>query len=177
MKTTMQHINAFLANGPAMLLILAFLSASALAMALIAEFLFGLAPCNLCIIQRWPFVIIVTLGLTGYLLGRTKPSVTIFCIASSCLTFFANTGVAFYHSGVERKWWPSFLEGCAVPDLSAEGSVEALIAQIESAPIVRCDEIPWADPLFGLSMANYNVVFCLALGLLSAVTTWHLLRR
>lgn len=177
MKDSLRHVNTLLANGPVMLLVLACLSASALAMALIAEFLFGLAPCNLCIIQRWPFAMIVAFGIIGHILGRSKPPIAVFCTASCCLALFANAAVAFYHSGVERKWWPSFLEGCAVPDLSAEGSVEALIAQIESAPIVRCDDIPWADPLFGLSMANYNVAFCLGLGVLCTITTWRLIRH
>ncbi|MBP9050734.1 MAG: disulfide bond formation protein B, partial [Alphaproteobacteria bacterium] len=54
------------------------------------------------------------------------------------------------------------LEGCSAPDMS--GSVEELIRRIQEVSVVRCDEIPWS--LFGLSMANYNVVMCLGLGVL-----------
>jgi len=42
------------------------------------------------------------------------------------------------------------------------GSIEDLMARIQSTDVTRCDEIPW--DLFGLSMANYNVMMCLGLG-------------
>lgn len=77
------------------------------------------------------------------------------------LTFSANAVIAAYHTGVERKWWKSFLEGCSTPDLS--GSIDDLMARIQAAPVTTCDAIPWVDPILGLSMANYNVLFCAAL--------------
>ncbi len=35
---------------------------------------------------------------------------------------------------------------------------------------VRCDEIPWADPILNLSMANYNVIFCLGLAVMAFIS-------
>ena len=176
MRSFIHCIDNLMSNSRHILLLCTYVSACALASAFVAEYVFGLAPCNLCIIQRWPFVVVIALGLTGYAFGRFHTGLTLFTLASCSITLFANAAVAFYHSGVERKWWSSFLEGCAVPDLSAEGSVEALIAQIESSPIARCDEIPWADPILGLSMANYNVALCLGLATLSTVALWRLLK-
>lgn len=154
-------------------LIMAAISAAALGMALISQYIFGLAPCILCIIQRYPYGIIIALGILGFALScKSKKTVSVI-MGLIGVTYIANSVIAFYHTGVEQKWWPSHLEGCAVPDLGADPN--NILAAIESAAPVRCDEIPWADPILGLSMANYNVIFCLGLGiiaLLSARLIW-----
>ncbi len=135
-------------------------SVFSLASALTAELLFGLEPCILCIYQRIPFVVAIILGVTGLLLRKNKQAAMLVIFLCSP-TFLANSAIAFYHSGVERHWWRSFFEGCAVPDLS--GDAQSLLENILSAPTARCDEIPWADPMLGLSMANYNVILCFGL--------------
>ncbi len=148
-----------------MFLLMALFSALSLIMAFIAQYVFDLQPCNLCIIQRWPFVIVIALGLIGFFLsGNNKIAMSIMSLIG--ITFISNSVIAFYHSGVEHKWWKSFLEGCNVPKL--EGSADEILAKIQGiTKAVRCDDIPWADPIFGLSMANYNVAFCLGLGILA----------
>ena len=129
------------------------ISASALAAVFISQYGFGLHPCHLCIYQRWPFAVLIALGLFGYFTPKfTKP-----VIGLSALTFLTNAGIALYHSGVERKWWAG-LEGCSTPDMS--GSIEDLMRRIEQTAVTRCDEIAWQ--MFGLSMANYNTMLCAA---------------
>ena len=145
-----------------MLFFFAAISAAALGMAYIAQFGFGLHPCILCLYQRVPFWAIIALGVLGAAWNNYPRA---FSGAISAL-FAANTVIAFYHTGVEQKWWRSFLEGCSTPDLS--GSIDDLMARIESAPVTTCDAIPWADPVLGLSMANWNVVFCGVLAVLAA---------
>lgn len=137
-------------------LAVALISLLSLAAAITAQFGFGLKPCALCLYQRIPFSINVILGLLGaVLVAHTRAF-----IALSGLSFLANSGIAFYHSGVERKWWAG-LEGCSTPDMS--GSIEDLMARIQNTDVTRCDEIPWE--MFGLSMANYNALMCLGLGI------------
>ena len=131
---------------------IAAVAVSALAFVLIGEYGFGLHPCHLCIYQRWPFAVLIVLGLLGYF----NRYFTIPVIALSGLTFLTNAGIALYHSGVERKWWAG-LEGCSTPDMS--GSIEELMKRIQETAVTRCDEIAWQ--MFGLSMANYNVILCL----------------
>ena len=131
------------------------ISAASLVAALIAQFGFGLLPCYLCLLQRGPFGLNIILGLFGAFATRFRALM----ICTSGGIFLINAAIAFYHSGVERKWWMG-LEGCSVPDMS--GSVEELINRIQNTSVVRCDEIPWS--LFGLSMANYNVALCFGLG-------------
>lgn len=134
-----------------------FVSIFALIGALTAQYGFDLRPCILCLIQRGPFVLAICLGLLAYFWERARLTL----IALSGVTFLINSGIAFFHSGVERKWWVG-LTGCTTPDMS--GSIEELMKRIEETDVVRCDEIPWS--FLGLSMANYNVFFCLGLGVL-----------
>lgn len=144
-----------------------------LGMAFAAEAFFGLEPCRLCVTQRYPFAI----GAAGSLLGLIlrKGGATFHAGLSGVLSlnFLANAGIAFYHTGVERKWWPSD-ELCRLPPIK-DG--QSFIENILSAPMGRCDEIPWADPLLGLSMANYNVVLCLGLAVLCALGAVTALKR
>lgn len=146
--------------------VVAVISALSLGAAFVAQYVFGLAPCVLCIYQRWPFAVAIGLAGAGYL-GWKKARITIAAAGLLALTFAVNAALAFYHSGVERKWWISIFEGCSAPDLS--GSPEELMARIMNTPAARCDEIPWADPLLGLSMANYNVALCAGLVLLCLI--------
>lgn len=138
-------------------------AAAALIAALIAQFAFGLAPCELCIYQRWPFGLVIVLGLFGMAIHKgAMPALARLTVAMTCLTYLANAAIAMFHTGVERHWWEG-LEGCTA-DLT--GSIDDLMARIASTPAAKCDEIPWADPILGLSMANYNVIFCAVAGLL-----------
>ena len=166
----MTLISKLLSNQKLVTFGLVFICAAALGMALIAEYVFGLAPCNLCIIQRWPYGIVIGLGLLGFLLSCRYSRGVVVTLILSGLALLFNSVTAFYHSGVELKWWPSFLEGCSVPELDPND----ILASIEAAPLVRCDEIPWADPILGLSMANYNVVFCLGLAVIAFISAYKI---
>ena len=130
---------------------IALVAMGALASVFIGQYGFGLHPCHLCVYQRWPFAVLIVLGLLGYFNKYFQIPV----IVLSALTFLTNAGIALYHSGVERKWWAG-LEGCSTPDMS--GSIEDLMKRIQETAVTRCDEIAWQ--MFGLSLANYNVILC-----------------
>ncbi|MCW8835577.1 MAG: disulfide bond formation protein B [Rhodospirillales bacterium] len=140
------------------------LCGGALVTAYVAEYGFGLDPCVLCLYQRIPYAIAgaiagaaLALGLRGPILGK----VMILC----ALCFVGESGLAFYHVGVEQHWWQGTAAcgGAIGTGLSAAELKAALLA----APPIRCDEIAWK--VFGLSITVYNVavgaamtVFCLA---------------
>lgn len=135
----------------------ALMSALALAAAYTGELVFDLEPCVLCLYQRVPFAIVIALAIIGILAPQmAKPAIIL-----SGVAFLANSAIAFYHTGVEQKWWQSAVEGCAVPVF--DESPKTLLDTIMSAPAKPCNEIAWADPLLGLSMANWNIVFCLGM--------------
>lgn len=148
------------------------IAALALISAFSAEAFFGLEPCPLCIYQRWPFAIVILLGLLGLAGRKYKPVMGSLAVAGSAIAMLANSGIAFYHTGVEQKWWLSAVEGCAVPNFG--DTPQSILENILSAPTARCDEIAWQDPILGLSMANYNIVLCLGLAVFCGL---HLLVR
>ncbi len=121
-----------------------------LGMALFAQYHGGAHPCPLCIYQRWPYAIVVLLGIISLL----RPTFARWILGAVTLAFLTNVGIAIYHTGVEQYWWASGTCG----GLNVSGSVDDVLARIQSAPVTRCDEVTWR--LLGLSMANWNVVIC-----------------
>lgn len=142
-------------------------STALLLAALAFQYLGGLAPCPLCLWQRWPHAVAAVLSLLGItLLWRVH---TVVRIAGGA-TMLASAGLAAYHGGIERGWWdgPSACSGPASLDMPTD----QLLDRIMATPLVRCDEIPWT--LLGLSMANWN--FLASLGL-AALWLWTPTRR
>ncbi len=128
-------------------------SAALLAGALAFQHFGGMAPCKLCLWQRWPHAAAVFLGLVALVLpGRVLPMLG----AGAALT---TAGIGFYHTGIERAWWqgPTTCTSGPISGISSE----ELLNQILAAPIVRCDEVAWS--MAGLSMASWNAVLSLAL--------------
>lgn len=175
MKALMNYLDPVISSPAATGFTLAAASAGALSMAFIAEKVYGLDPCILCLYQRAPYAIAIFLGIVAVWAANLLPRLAPWALGVLGLVFSANIMIAAYHTGVERGWWKSFLEGCAVPSL--EGNITDVLAQIEArtdAP--RCDEIPWADPILGLSMANYNILFCAllaAIAFTAAARAWR----
>ncbi len=117
------------------------------------QYLGGLAPCKLCLWQRWPHGAAVLAGAVGFFL----PAVLIARLGAAAVATSGAIGV--YHTGVERGWW----EG---PTTCTSGGVsgltpEALMEQILAAPLIRCDEVAWQ--MASLSMASWNAVASFAL--------------
>lgn len=114
------------------------------------QYLGGLAPCKLCLWQRWPHGAAI---LIGALALATRGPVLPYLGALAAL---ATSGIGLYHTGVERKWWagPSSCtgDGGALSGLSG-GDLLDFGAQTN---IVMCDVVPWE--MFGLSMASYNAI-------------------
>lgn len=112
----------------------------------------GMAPCKLCIWQRYPHAIALALGVVAFFLPLR------ILAALGALAALSTAAVGAYHVGVEQGWWlgPSTCSSAPVGSLSTDDLME----QIMSAPLVRCDEIPWE--MFGISMAGWNVVASLA---------------
>ena len=134
-------------------------SAALLLGALAFQYLGGLAPCPLCIWQRWPHGIAIALAVLGAtILWRYHRLVA----ALGALAMLAGAGIAVFHTGVERAWWKG-LDTCSAPDISG-ASAEALLDQIMNAPLIRCDEVAWE--FLSLSMASWNALLSLGLAVL-----------
>jgi disulfide bond formation protein DsbB len=151
------------------LIFLALLAASAviLGSAFAFQFIGGLQPCELCLWQRYPYAI--TIGLAGVGIGLSRAGVErrllAILVALCGLTFLIGAGIAVFHVGVEQKWWEG--TSACVGSLTGAASAEDLRQRLLGAPVVRCDAPAWT--LFGISMAGYNALLSLALGVASLV--------
>lgn len=124
-------------------------SVALLAGALAFQYLGGLAPCTLCIWQRWPHLAAVVIGLAALALpGRVLPVL-------GAVAALATAGVGAFHVGVEQGWWQG-LASCSAGSIAGLSVDDLLNPNVAVAAPVRCDEIPWS--MAGLSMAGWNMV-------------------
>ena len=128
-------------------------SAALLLGALAFQYLGGIAPCHLCLLQRWPHVAAIVIGLL-ILAWPRRPLALL-----GALVVLIGAGIAIYHVGVEQTWWagPS---SCTAPEPTTQSSGQ-LLDQILATPVVLCDQIAWS--LWGISMAGWNAIFSLVL--------------
>lgn len=143
-------------------------SALALIGAYTAQYGFGLLPCELCLWQRPAFYAVTGLALLGLFLK--KPKLRRILLGLAGVILLANAGLAFYHTGVEQKWWQGPGE-CTSDSLQAGLSLDELRAKILATPLIRCDEPAWE--FHGLTMASVNVIFCLTLSLFAFYAVAH----
>ncbi|TYO90807.1 disulfide bond formation protein B [Oceanicella actignis] len=132
-------------------------SAALLAGAFGFQHLGGLAPCELCIWQRWPHAAAIALGAAALALGARA-----WLCAAGALSMAAGAAIAFYHTGVERGWWQGPQTCSGGPDGAL--NTDELLRQIMAAPVVRCNEVAWE--FLGLSMASWNGLASAGLALL-----------
>jgi disulfide bond formation protein DsbB len=117
------------------------------------QYMGGLAPCEMCIWQRWPHAAAIWLGLGAGMLGSSRilPRELVRTLAFVAVIAIAVTGaIGVFHAGVEWKFWPG------PPACTGFGYVPGVSDNFQ---IVRCDEAQWR--LFGISLAGFNAIFSL----------------
>lgn len=129
-------------------------SAALLAGAFAFQHVGGLAPCQLCLWQRWPHAAAVVIGAVALIFGWR---VLAWAGAAAALT---SAGIGLFHVGVEQKWWEG-LASCTASSLNGISTADLLNPDVVVAAPVRCDEIAWA--MAGISMAGWNVILSLVL--------------
>ncbi|RMA42434.1 disulfide bond formation protein B [Rhodophyticola porphyridii] len=119
----------------------------------------GLAPCAMCLWQRWPHAAAIAIAAVG----AAVPAAAIAVLGG--LSMVVNAGIALFHTGVERDWWegPQSCTGAAGQDLGAM-SASDLLATDTGPRIVLCDEVAWE--MLGLSMASWNGLASVALAMI-----------
>ena len=134
--------------------------------ALVFEHVFGLRPCPLCLVQRYPYYAAMPVALAVAVVSR--PALARAGLALLALIFLVSAGLGAYHAGVEWGWWqgPSDCAGAPVP---APGAVGDFLSQLETTRVVSCTEAAWR--FLGLSLAGWNVLISLALAAFAGVSS------
>lgn len=141
----------------------------ALLFALTMEFALRVLPCELCLWQRVPYASVAVLSLLCLFWKPLGNKGVALVLGLCAVIYLAGMGTAFYHSGVERHWWTG-LSSCTAEQITGATEEEIRLALL-AADDVPCDVISWS--IFGLSMANFNVVGSLGLAVFSALVAYR----
>jgi disulfide bond formation protein DsbB len=132
-------------------------SAVVLGGALSSQYWGGLAPCELCLLQRWPWGVAIVISFIATMVGSRSALPWVALLLA--VVFVVSAGLAFYHVGVEQGWFAGPTACSGAP--TAADTVDALKAQILHQQPVRCDEPAWT--LFGVSLAGWNLLASLVM--------------
>ncbi|HEY5300935.1 MAG TPA: disulfide bond formation protein B [Acetobacteraceae bacterium] len=147
-------------------LITAVLAGAVLGAAEAAQHWGGVVPCALCLVERWPWRVVIVLGLIGAALPRRAASWALgLCVAA----LLAGAALGAIHVGVEQGAWPSPLPECAAPRISGTTLAERL-ASMPDHPSKPCDAPTYLIPGLPISMAAMNLIAALVLA--GLVTTY-----
>lgn len=143
-----------------------------LAFAYTMQYGFGFLPCNLCLYQRPPYFIAIFFaalsligraipaqaGIQGYMGPGLYRGGNTICLVLCAASFAIGGMIGAFQVGVEYHWWagPETCSG-SLTGLSAS----EILAQIEKAAIIRCDDVQFR--FLGLSMAAMNAMWSLGL--------------
>jgi len=131
----------------------------AILFALVLQFGFGLAPCNLCLWERWPYLVALAAAVGALIVDAPRAG-----LGAMALILLGGTLLAGYHVGVEQGLF-ALPEGCA--SAGRAQSLDELRQMLIDAP-PRCDQVN--AQFLGISLAAWNLVLSATLTLLCLVS-------
>jgi len=129
-------------------------SAALLSGAFAFQYIGGMAPCQLCLWQRWPHAAAILIGLVALASGWRGLAWL------GMIALLVTAAIGIFHVGVEQKWWEG-LASCTAGSIEGISTADLLDPTKDVASVVRCDAIAWQ--LFGISMAGWNAIVSLVL--------------
>ena len=144
--------NKLILNG---VLIFSILS---LSVAYFIQYILGHKPCNLCIVERIPYIASVILISVIFIINKFEKIISITIL----LFFIFASVISFYHFGIEQGFFSESL----VCDLGNNLSLtkEQLLKQLESSSIVSCKDVTFR--VLGLSLATINTIISIILSVI-----------
>ena len=137
-------------NKSLFLNLILFVSFVALLSAFFIEYILGHQPCNLCILERIPYVIAIVIILLNYKFSQFEKLFLVLLI----IVFLTATILSVYHFGIEQ----GFIEESLVCDLKNSSEItskEEILKQLQEKK-VSCKNVTFK--VFGLSLTTYNIV-------------------
>ncbi len=115
--------------------------------AYLAQYGFGLYPCEMCWWQRYGHFAALALAVLAW----ARPSLPVL-VALAGLAIAVAGGIGAFHAGAEYGWWEG-LTACSSNVAKTGNPLEAIF----DTPVVRCDVAPWSR--WGISLAGWNFLF------------------
>ena len=141
-------------NNKNLLIKLIFLiSIIALVSAFFIEYVLGHQPCNLCILERIPYLLAIIIILLNFKFSHYEK----FFILLLSIIFLAGAIISLYHLGIEQ----GFIQESLVCDLKSSSNLlskEEILKQLQEKN-VSCKDVTFK--IFGLSLTSYNILISL----------------
>ena len=141
-------------NSKNLLIKLIFLiSIIALVSAFFIEYVLGHQPCNLCILERIPYLLAIIIILLNFKFSHYEK----FFIFLLSIIFLAGAIISLYHLGIEQ----GFIKESLVCDLKSGSNLlskEEILKQLQEKN-VSCKDVTFK--IFGLSLTSYNFLISL----------------
>ena len=135
-------------------LILTFLiSLFALISAYFIEYILGHQPCNLCLIERIPYMIALIIITINYKFNHLERYLILLLV----FIFLTSTLISLYHLGIEQ----GFIKESLVCDLKNSSKIlskEKILLQLQQK-IVSCKDVTFK--ILGFSLTTLNIIISL----------------
>jgi len=146
----MLNNNKYILNG------VLFFSIVSLSTAYFIQYILGHKPCNLCLIERIPYLASVILISLIFIVNKFEKITAIILL----LFFLFGFVISFYHVGIEQGFFSESLV-CDLKEFSNNLSKEDLLKQLENNTPVSCKDVTFR--FLGLSLATINTVISVVL--------------
>ena len=146
----MLNNNRFILNS-----VLAF-SILSLAIAYFTQYVLGHKPCNLCLIERIPYLASLILISLIFIINKFEKLIAVIVL----LFFIFGSIVSFYHVGIEQGFFSESLV-CDLGALDENMSKEDVLKQLQKGSPISCKDV--AFRFFGVSLATINTVILILL--------------
>ncbi len=126
-----------------------------LSIAYFVQYVLGHEPCNLCLIERIPYIAAIILISLIFIIRKYEKLIIIII----SIFFIIGAVISFYHVGIEQN----FFEENLLCNLGSPGeniSRDQLLEQLKNTP-VSCKDVTFR--FLGLSLATINTVISLVL--------------
>lgn len=132
-------------------------SAAIVGIVLASQYAGGLEPCELCLIERWPYYAAIVVALIAF--GIRGPWYRQPAMWLIVLLFAVSAGLGAYHVAVEQHWiaGPTACTG----GVGVASSPDQLLKMLQSRQPVQCDVPQWS--FHGITLAGLNLIASLIL--------------
>ncbi len=117
------------------------------------EYILDHKPCNLCSIERIPYLASIILISLIFILNKYEKTISLIV----GLFFAAGAIISFYHFGIEQEFFNESLV-CNLGNNSESLSSQDLLKELEKNT-VSCKDVTFT--LFGFSLATFNTIISL----------------
>ena len=135
--------------------IIFFISLISVLSAFFIEFVLGHQPCNLCLMQRIPYILSIIL-ISFNLFSKNNEK---FIIILLTLVFSFSLIISFYHFGIERGFFEES-SVCGLKNKTDIISKEEILKQLQVKNI-SCKDVTFK--IFGFSLTTFNMIISLFL--------------